>query len=269
MKAVILAGGRGRRMLPYTSVLPKPLMPLGDRSVLEILIEQLYRSGFTDITLSVGYLSHLIRAVLEGGGRTPPVTIEFVQEEEALGTAGPLRLIEDLGDTFLAMNGDLVTSLDVGHLVEHHRRAGNMVTIAAHRRVEKIDFGILSLDGGSELADPVRRVVAYEEKPEFPLNVSMGIYVLEHGALEWIPDGYFDFPDLVLALLDAGETVGAYMYDGYWLDIGRYDDYEQAVADWMRNGGGALLDEESLEAQLDPLQRANGGSGSWQRAHRS
>jgi NDP-mannose synthase len=269
VRAVILAGGHGRRMLPYTSVLPKPLMPLGGRSVLEILIEQLYRSGFTDITLSVGYLSHLIRAVLEGGGRTPPVNIEFVQEEEPLGTAGPLRLVEDLGDTFLALNGDLVTSLDVGELVEHHRRAGNTVTIAAHRRIEKIDFGILSLDGAAEPDDPVRRVVAYEEKPEFPLNVSMGVYVIERRALDWIPEGYFDFPDLVLALLSAGEAVGAYMYDGYWLDIGRYDDYEQAVADWTQNGGGALSEEESLEAQLDPLHRANGGSGSWQPSHRS
>ena len=110
MKAVVLAGGRGRRMLPYTSVLPKPLMPLGDRSVLEILIEQLYRSGFTDITLSVGYLSHLIRAVLEGGGRTPPVNIEFVQEEEALGTAGPLlvywMLLAPLRHFLAAIFGD-------------------------------------------------------------------------------------------------------------------------------------------------------------------
>jgi NDP-sugar pyrophosphorylase family protein len=269
VRAVVLAGGHGRRMLPYTSVLPKPLMPLGGRSVLEILIEQLYRSGFTDITLSVGYLSHLIRAVLEGGGRTPPVNIEFVQEEEPLGTAGPLRLVEDLGETFLAMNGDLVTSLDVGELVDHHRRAGNTLTIAAHRRIEKIDFGILSLDGAAEPDDPVRRVIAYEEKPEFPLNVSMGVYVIERRALDWIPEGYFDFPDLVLALLSADETVGAYMYDGYWLDIGRYDDYEQAVADWTQNGGGVPLEEQSLEAQLDPLSRANSGSGSWRPSHRS
>jgi NDP-mannose synthase len=261
VKAVILAGGRGQRMLPHTSVLPKPLMPIGDRSVLEIVIEQLSRSGLTDITLSVGYLSHLIRAVLEGGERTPGVTFQFVQEPFPLGTVGPLRLIEDLGETFLATNGDVLTSLDIGDLIDHHERSGNIVTIATHHRVEKIDFGILKLTGQSD-DGPLAQVVGYDEKPELSLNVSMGVYVIERRALEWVPDGYFDFPDLVHALLEAGEQVGAYVFDGYWLDIGRHDDFEQAVLDWTHSKAAELHpvpeieNGDALVADLDPLRNS-------------
>jgi NDP-mannose synthase len=225
MKAVVLAGGRGRRLSPYTSVLPKPLMPLGERSVLEILLEHLKQYGFSDITLCVGYLSYLIRAVFDNE-RVPGVKLDFVHEQERLGTAGPLRLVPDLTESFLVMNGDVLTSLDLRALAEHHRRSGNVVTIAAQHRMEKVDFGILTLDNRSS------RVVHYEEKPEFEFRVSMGIYVMERRVLDWIPEGYFDFPDLVVKLLKGGERVGVYMHQGYWCDIGRYDDYERAVADW-------------------------------------
>jgi NDP-mannose synthase len=244
MKAVVLAGGRGTRLSPYTSVLPKPLMPLGERSVLEILLEHLRQYGFRDVTLCVGYLSHLIRAVFDNG-RVPGVKLDFVHEQERLGTAGPLRLVPDLTDSFLAMNGDVLTSLDLRALADHHRRSGNLVTIAAQHRMEKVDFGILNIDNRSA------RVVGYEEKPEFELRVSMGIYVMQREVLDWIPPGYFDFPDLVVKLVNGGEPVGVYMHQGYWCDIGRHDDYERAVADWSRrrDDPDSAIDLEFTQAE--------------------
>src|SRR5687768_5634536 len=179
-KAVILAGGKGTRLAPYTSVLPKPLMPVGDRAILEVVVEQLGAHGFKDVTFCVGYLSHLIRAVFDN--RTNRKTkITYVQEKDALGTAGPLTLIDDLDTTFLAMNGDVLTTLDYSDLLRHHVENENVLTIATHQRVVKIDYGVLYLLSGPEYAQQVQ---AYEEKPEIASTVSMGIYVLEPKALE-------------------------------------------------------------------------------------
>jgi NDP-mannose synthase len=244
-KAVILAGGRGTRLAPYTSILPKPLMPVGDRAILEIVVDQLVRHGFHDIALSVGYLSHLIRAVFDHRAHTDAL-ITYVQEEKALGTAGPLRLIEGLDQTFLAMNGDVLTTLDYRALVRHHQESGNLLTIATHERRVKIDYGVLYLDG---VASRSGRVQAYEEKPEITSLVSMGIYVVEPQALAHIPDDtYFDIPDLVQCLLAAGDPVGAFTYDGLWFDIGRKDDYELAVDTWERGGNekSPVRDHEAL-----------------------
>jgi NDP-mannose synthase len=246
-RALILAGGRGTRLAPYTSVLPKPLMPIGDRAILEIVIGQLARCGIVEITLCVGHLSHLIEAVI-GDGDSHGVAIEYVREQRALGTAGPFRLVEGLDDTFIAMNGDVLTTLDYGELLRHHREAGSILTIATRRRPIKIDYGVLHVRPNEHRS----RVYRYDEKPEMTSTVSMGIYVLEPEALEFIPpEGQFDFPDLVQALLDAGEPVQAYHYDGLWFDIGRHDDYEQAVAAWSQsslaaesNGGHEISDVE-------------------------
>jgi NDP-sugar pyrophosphorylase family protein len=228
-RAIVLAGGRGARLAPFTSVLPKPLMPVGNRSILELVIDQLVDHGIRDITLSVGYLSHLIRAVLDNGGRNPRARIRYVHEDQPLGTAGPLRLVRGLSDTFLVMNGDILTTLDYGELVEHHRRQGNAVTIATHRRTVKIDYGVLDSYPDGDGA----KVVAYTEKPELSMVVSMGIYVLEPRVASYVPEGeHFDFPELVQALLDAGEPVGSFEYDGLWFDIGRREDYERAVGIW-------------------------------------
>ena len=228
-RCVVLAGGRGTRLAPYTSVLPKPLMPIGDRSILEIVIEQLVRCGIQNVTLSVGHLSHLIEAVIGNGG-SHGAAISYVREDHALGTAAPLRLVEGLDDTFIAMNGDVLTTLDYVELLRHHRELGSLLTIATHQRRIKLDYGIVHLDAGAD-GTCVRR---YEEKPEMTSTVSMGIYVLEPEALEFIPpDGPFDVPDLVHELLRACKPVGAYPYDGLWFDIGRRDDYEQAVAAWV------------------------------------
>lgn len=238
-RVVILAGGRGRRLEPYTSVLPKPLMPIGNRSILEILVGQLADAGFKNVTFCVGYLSHLIRAVFDNGAGKR-VHISWVKESEPLGTAGPLRLVSGLEETFLVMNGDLLTTLDYAALLEHHRASNDVLTIATNARRVQSDYGVLRLGNGTD----ERRVLAYEEKPEVTWNVSMGIYVVEPEALRFVPDeGPFDLPDLVQALLEAGLPVGAFVHDGLWLDIGRHEDYENAVELWAH---GTRL----VEAQL-------------------
>jgi NDP-mannose synthase len=227
-RAVVLAGGRGSRLAPYTAVLPKPLMPVGERAILEIVLRQLCAAGFDDVTLAVGHLSHLIHAVL-GDGRSNGTSIRYHEEDEPLGTAGPLATIPDLGQTFLMLNGDVLTTLDFRALVAAHEAAGNVLTIATHRRTVRTDYGVLRTDGRRAETD---RVLEYDEKPELHYTVSMGVYVLEREAVEHVPRGrYYDLPDLVIALLEAGAPVGSYPYDGYWLDIGREDDYRVAQAD--------------------------------------
>jgi len=239
VRAVVLAGGRGTRLAPYTSVLPKPLMPIGGSSILEIVLGQLGAHGITSVTLCVGYLSHLIKAVI--GDRAAGVRISYVHEEAALGTAGPLRFVDGLNSTFVVMNGDVLTTLDFNALIRHHRREGNVLTIATRERQIKIDYGVLEL-GLNGSAD---RVCGYLEKPEVRSCVSMGIYVLEPQVLNFIPaDGSFDVPDLVQALLGAGERVGAYRHDGLWFDIGRRDDYEAAAQAWESTL--AVPDESAL-----------------------
>jgi NDP-sugar pyrophosphorylase family protein len=231
---VILAGGRGTRLAPYTSVLPKPLMPVGEQSILEIVVGQLAECGARNINLCVGYLAHLIRAVFDHRAQRD-VEITYIHEEDALGTAAPLRLVEGLDKTFIAMNGDVLTTLDYRDVLRHHREQGNSLTIAAHDRSIQIDYGMLHLN-------PASGVERFEEKPEIISPVSMGIYVMEPAVLEHIPAmGPFDFPELVQVLLDRGEGVGAYRYGGVWFDIGRADDYEQAVNTWMNGHQAQVL----------------------------
>jgi NDP-mannose synthase len=250
MKAVVLAGGRGTRLAPYTSVLPKPLMPVGDRAILEVVVEQLEAVGIVDINFCVGHLSHLIQTVFDNR-QNGHVNIEYVHEQEPLGTAAPLRLVEGLDDTFLVMNGDVLTTLDYRGLVSYHREAGNVLTIATHERSIKIDYGILHLNGRQGVED-------FEEKPEIVSAVSMGIYAMEPRVLQYIPDEqHFDFPDLVRMLLEANEQVGAYRYEGLWFDIGRQDDYAEAVAAWAANGSGNghVPGDKPREGRLRDLDR--------------
>lgn len=225
MKAVILAGGKGRRLAPYTTVFPKPLMPIGDIPILEVVVRQLKHAGFDEIAVAVGYLAELLMAYF-GDGSKWGLRIRYSREEQPLGTAGPLRLVQGLDETFLAMNGDLLTNLDFRAMWEYHRSRGAIATMATFRRDVKIDLGVLDVDEG-------QWVRGYTEKPTFHYLVSTGIYLFEPAVLEYIPPGErLDMPDLVLRLLAAGQRVSSYPFQGMWLDIGRPDDYERAVAEF-------------------------------------
>jgi NDP-sugar pyrophosphorylase family protein len=237
MHAVILAGGEGTRLRPYTTVLPKPLIPVGDMPILEIVLRQLRRDGFKRVTLAVSYLAELIEAFCGDGSRFG-LDIRYSREAKALSTAGPLRLVPDLDDTFLVMNGDILTTLDYAALVRHHREHGAAATLAMHRRSVKIDFGVVETGAGGTLE-------RYIEKPEYHFTVSMGVNVLEPRALAHIADGEaLGMPDLLLRLKAAGEKVIAYEAPCMWLDIGRMEDYETALdtfrvhrAEFMGDGG--------------------------------
>jgi NDP-sugar pyrophosphorylase family protein len=222
MKAIVLAGGKGTRLAPYTTVLPKPLMPVGDRPILDIVLRQLAAAGFDDVTLAVGHLAELIMAYCGDGSRFG-VRLAYSREEEPLGTAGPIRLAGQLTETFLVMNGDLLTTIDYQAMLASHRGTKHVATVATYTRGVTIDLGVLETDTS-------RRVTNYVEKPHFEYSVSTGIYLMEPDVLGHIPAGErFDLPDLVLRLLDRGLTVGSYPLAGHWLDIGRHEDYEQAV----------------------------------------
>jgi NDP-mannose synthase len=225
MKAIILAGGKGTRLAPYTKILPKPLMPIGEMPILEIILRQIKLAGINEVIITVGHLSHLLQAFFQQGQRFG-LKISYSLEDHPLGTAGPLSLIGGLNETFMVANGDVLTTLDLRDLIASHKESGALATIATHTRRIKIDLGVIQYDGANQIA-------GYMEKPIYDYNVSMGIYLFEPGVLEYIPcNEYLDFPDLVLRLIAAGERVVGYPYDGYWQDLGRQDDYEQAVQDF-------------------------------------
>ena len=223
LPAVIMAGGRGSRLAPYTTVLPKPLMPLGDRPIIDVLMRQLVHAGAGDVSISVGHLG----GVLESWIRTEDyrVAVSFLYEDEPLGTAGALRNA-GMDGTFLAMNGDVLTTLSFRELVERHRASGAVATVAVTERTTQVDYGVVHADGAG-------RIVRLEEKPTLSYVVSMGIYAFEPEIVRHIEPGErVDFPDLLERAIAAGETVAAHRFDGYWRDIGNPDDYERAVADF-------------------------------------
>ena len=227
MKAVVLAGGKGARLAPYTRILPKPLMPIGDMPILEVLISQMKRYGIEEIILTVGHLAELLRSFFQDGSRFG-IPIRYSFEDEPLGTAGPLAQVGGLERTFLVSNGDVLTTLDFGALIDFHKGEGAAATIAMHHRTVNIDLGVIRLNGRNEVVD-------YIEKPKYDYDVSMGLYVFEPAVLEYIPRGcYMDFPDLVLKLLETGHRVVGFPFDGYWKDLGRPDDYDEATADFER-----------------------------------
>jgi NDP-mannose synthase len=238
-RAVILAGGLGMRLRPYTTVLPKPLMPVGDRPILDVIIRQLKHQGFERLTIVTGHLAELIEAFF-GSGERHGIPIDYFREDEPLGTVGALSLIDDLGDQFLVMNGDVLTDMPFDELLQEHATSGAAATIAAHKRDVRISLGVLGFDDG---ADP-GRLTGYVEKPTYHYEVSMGVYAFSRRVLEYIEPGKrLDFPDLVLRLIDAGETVRARRSVDYWLDIGRHDDYETAMEEFERLRSRFLPDE--------------------------
>lgn len=220
---VILVGGKGTRLKPFTATFPKPLVPLGDKPILEIVLHQLANEGFNDVTLALGHLSPLIVAYME---QSPWIKEQFKLtyniEQKPLGTSGALGSINGLGSTFLVMNGDILTNLSYRDLIDAHRTSGAALTIAAHCKHIKIDLGVLEANESGFLQD-------YIEKPQKDFEVSMGIYVYEPRALNFVErDTHLDFPDLVKRLIAAGERVYIHRSDAYWLDIGRPDDYAEA-----------------------------------------
>jgi len=246
MKAVVLAGGKGSLLAPYTKILPKPLMPIGDMPILEILLRQMKRYGIDEVVITVGHLAELLRAFFQDGKRFG-LKIDYSYEDRPLGTAGPLSLVKDLDETFLVTNGDVLTTLNFQNLVNYHKSKGAIATIAAHVRNVRIDLGVIQTNLDND-------IVGYIEKPTYDLYVSMGIYVFEPRLLSYIGyNEYLDLPDLILKLINAGERVASFPFEGYWMDLGRIDDYEQAVIDYERLKPQFLGEqgyEESVSTQV-------------------
>ncbi len=225
MKAVVLAGGKGARLAPYTTILPKPLMPIGDMPILEVMLHQMKEAGIEHVILTVGHLSELLHAFFKDG-RQFGIDITYSYEKCPLGTAGPIAMVDGLTETFLVSNGDVLTTLNLRDLIQFHREQNAIATIAAHHRQSKIDLGVIKKDGDY-------RITGYIEKPVYDFMVSMGIYIFEPAVLPYIPrNEYLDFPDLIKRLIAADERVVGYEFDGYWEDLGRPDDYARASMDF-------------------------------------
>jgi NDP-sugar pyrophosphorylase family protein len=222
IRVVILAGGKGTRLQPYTTVFPKPLMPIGDMPILEVVLRQLRYYGFRKITLSVNHLAELIQ-VFFGSGEKLGLEISYCTEDKPLGTAGSISLVQDLTEHFLVMNGDLLTTIDYSQMMHTHMDSKAAATIGVFPRQVKIDFGVLELSKNGQLQN-------YREKPKLEYLVSMGVNAFHQSVLEFIPKNqYLDIPTLMMNLKEAGKTVGTFRSECQWLDIGRPDDYEQAT----------------------------------------
>lgn len=221
-KAIILAGGKGTRLRPYTMTLPKPLVPVGEKPILELIIMQLKSHGFTHITITVNHMAEIIKAFF-GDGSKWGISIDYTMETKALSTMGPLTLVETLPDNFLVMNGDVLTDLNFSEFYQSHITNESIFTIASHRRKEKIDYGLLHHDENNKL-------VKFEEKPSYDFLVSMGVYMVNKDVMNYIPeDTFFGFDHLMYKLLEENNPATVYEYTGFWLDIGRPSDYEMAT----------------------------------------
>lgn len=232
---VVLAGGKGTRLRPLTAVFPKPLVPLGDKPILEILLRRLAESGFKKVTLCTGYLSELLMAVC-GDGSKFGLDVTYVHENDPLGTAGPLSLLKSHSDPVLVMNGDLLTTMDFTKMLESHINANADVTIALFKRDVPIDFGVIESDESG-------RFTGYSEKPVFHFEVSMGVYILGRSVVESIKEKeYLDMPDLIRSVEEKGGYINCYREDCFWLDIGRIDDYALAQEEYVNNKSLFLKD---------------------------
>lgn len=229
-RAVILAGGKGTRLRPYTVVLPKPLMPIGNYPILEVIIRQLSQNGFTHITLAVNHQADLIKTFF-GDGSKWNIKIDYSLEDRPLSTMAPLKLIKDLPDNFLVMNGDILTDLNFSDFYEYHIKNKNIFTISSYQREVKSEFGVLELDDENTL-------VGFKEKPIQTYSVSMGIYMVSKKAVEYIPkNSFYGFDNLMLDLIKHNQNPKAKSFYGYWLDIGRPDDYEVAIEEFDKLKG--------------------------------
>jgi NDP-sugar pyrophosphorylase family protein len=221
-RAIILAGGKGTRLRPYTMTLPKPLVPLGDKPILERIIEQLKAHGFTHVTITVNHMAEIIKAFF-GDGSKWDITIDYTMESKALSTMGPLTLVQELPENFLVMNGDVLTDLNFSEFYSNHVSKNSIFTIAAHRRSEMIDYGLLHHDEKNMLT-------SFEEKPSYNFLVSMGVYMVNKRVMEYIPENtFFGFDHLMYKLLSEHKPASVFEFNGFWLDIGRPSDYELAT----------------------------------------
>jgi NDP-sugar pyrophosphorylase family protein len=221
MRCVILAGGAGTRLKPYTATLPKPLVPIGDYAVLELVIMLLKKNGISHITLAVNHLAHLIQTYFSDGAKWG-IKIDYSVEDIPLGTIGPLKLIDDLPENFFVMNGDVLSDIDFKLLFEHHVKNDADITVASKRRENKIDYGVIEKDAGN-------MIVGFAEKPVNSYIVSMGIYVINKNLLQIVPEKRpYGFDNLIYDCLKLKKRAISYEYHGDWLDIGRPDDYAQA-----------------------------------------
>jgi NDP-sugar pyrophosphorylase family protein len=222
MKAIILAGGKGTRLAPYTTVFPKPLMPVDGMPILEVIVKQLAHFHIEELIFTVSQESEPLLSAYFGDGSRYGVGISYSREERPLGTAGPLSLISDLPETFLVMNGDVLTTLNYQKLIQYHRRKRGMVTIAMNQKRIQLELGVMEFSQRQQLTH-------YIEKPTLSYSVSMGVYIFEKKVLKWVPTrGYLDFPELIQKLLRKGEKVFCYPSNDFWLDIGRHEDYGEA-----------------------------------------
>lgn len=223
MEAVVLAGGQGTRLLPYTADLPKALVPIGGRPVIEILLLRLKKYGVTKVHLAVNHLADQIESAL-GDGTRLGLEIAYSHEPEPLSTVGPITLIDNLPDTFVVANADVLTDLDIQMLVQAHKGSGCKLTVATSVRSERLEYGVFEVDAEN-------RVTSFVEKPGYEFRVSMGVYVFSRSALEFVPSrSCFGFDDLVHALLGKSEPINTVLHEGFWLDIGRAEDYLRANA---------------------------------------
>ncbi|AEV70396.1 sugar phosphate nucleotidyltransferase [Acetivibrio clariflavus] len=235
MQAVILAGGQGTRLRPFTTCIPKPLMPIDDMPILEVIMRQLKYFGIKNIIVSLNHLADLMMAFLQRGEKLG-LNISYVIEDKALGTAGPLSIIDNLEETFLVMNADLLTTIDFGNLIDFHKQNGFDATISTYRKEVNISLGVVKSSDNN--------FVDYIEKPTYKFDVSMGIYVFNKSIVKYIPKNEkMDIPDLILKLKENNKRIGCYRADYDWLDIGKFDDYEKAVnvfrekrSEFLRNG---------------------------------
>jgi NDP-sugar pyrophosphorylase family protein len=222
MKAIILAGGKGTRLAPYTTVFPKPLMPVDGMPILEVIVKQLAHFHIEELIFTVSQESEPLLSAYFGNGSRYGVNISYSMEQKPLGTAGPLSLISDLPETFLVMNGDVLTTLNYQKFIQYHRRQRGMVTIAMNQKRIQLELGVMEFSHG-------HRLTQYIEKPRLSYSVSMGVYIFEKKVLKWVPTrGYLDFPELIQKLLRKGERVFCYPSNDFWLDIGRHEDYGEA-----------------------------------------
>lgn len=224
MKAIILAGGLGTRLRPLTYAIPKSLLPIGRKPILEIIIEGLRKSGFTDIILTVGYKAELIKAYFRDESSFN-VNITYIEEKERSGTAGPIKLAEHLLDEpFIAMNGDLLTKLDFKKMYEAHIDSSAELTVGTADYKIQLPYGLIDVQNG--------KIVNIKEKPELNFCVNAAIYAISPSALDIIPQGkFFDMPDAIQGLIDQGRKVEIYPITEYWRDIGIMEDYEKANAE--------------------------------------